>query len=99
MAVVYILFSKSISKYYIGSCLNLKQRLLEHSNKVFDRSYTKRASDWELFYCILNLERELARKIESHIKNMRSKLYIENLKKYPEIIKKLKQKYSLGSSR
>ena len=53
MAVVYILFSKSINKYYIGSCLNLKQRLLEHSNKVFDRSYTKRATDWELFYCIL----------------------------------------------
>jgi len=53
MAVVYILFSKSINKYYIGSCLNLKQRLLEHSNKVFDRSYTKRASDWELFYSIL----------------------------------------------
>jgi putative endonuclease len=31
--------------------------------------------------------------IESHIKSMKSKMYIENLRKYPAISEKLKEKY------
>jgi putative endonuclease len=37
---------------------------------------------------------EQAHKIENHIKKMKSKKYIENLKKYPEISLRLLQKYS-----
>jgi len=31
--------------------------------------------------------------IEKHIKSMKSKIYIENLKKYPEMVTKLLIKY------
>jgi putative endonuclease len=31
--------------------------------------------------------------IEKHIKRMKSRVYIENLKKYPDVINRLKEKY------
>ena len=46
-----------------------------------------------LFFSYENLEYKQARNIESHIKKMKSKVYIENLVKYPEIIERLKEKY------
>ncbi len=93
MATVYIIYSKEIDIFYIGSCLNLKQRLEQHRNKSFNDSFTRRAKDWELFLKIENLDYRQARKIEKHIKKMKSRTYINNLKKYPEIIDKLIQKY------
>ena len=56
---------------------------------VFENSFTKIAEDWELFLKIECKDIFEARKIERHIKKMKSKKYLENLKKYPEIIKKL----------
>ena len=93
MASAYILYSKSIDSYYIGSCKNLEDRLKEHSDKLFSQSFTaNQASDWELFISIDELEYSQARKIENHIKRMKSKKYIQNLKEYPEMIEKLKLK-------
>lgn len=56
MATVYILYSLSIDQYYIGSCLDLKQRLEQHLNKSYQVGFTHRANDWELFYSIEDLE-------------------------------------------
>ena len=94
MAAVYILHSISVNRFYIGSCKDLGIRLVQHQNNVFENSYTRRASDWELFYSLEGLEYEVARKVERHIKRMKSSVYIKNLKKYPEISKKLIVIYS-----
>ena len=61
MASVYILYSKSLDKYYIGSCLDLGQRLEEHSTKKYSDSYTTKANDWQLFYNIDDLGYKQAR--------------------------------------
>jgi putative endonuclease len=47
-----------------------------------------------LFFRIEELSYDQARKIEKHIKNMKSRSYYYNLKKYPAIVEKLKNKYS-----
>ena len=94
MASVYILHSLSLDKFYIGSCLFLEQRLKEHIHKVFNNSFTTRADHWDLFLSIDNLQYQQARKIEDHIKRMKSKTYIQNLLQYPEIIHKLLEKYA-----
>ncbi len=99
MATVYIIYSTSINQFYIGSCLDLQQRLKQHLNKSYLVGFTHRADDWELFYSTVNLEYETARKIETHIKKMKSRKYLENLKLYPEIMEKLIEKYRAGSSR
>lgn len=52
------------------------------------------AEDWELYLSIDELTYQQARLIEIHIKKMKSKTYIQNLAKYPEIIERLKVKFS-----
>lgn len=94
MADVYILYSKTLHSHYIGSCKNLENRLLEHSNGTFENSFTTKAKDWVLLLGIENLGYQQARYIEKHIKRMKSKIFIENLKKYPELVEKLKTRYS-----
>jgi putative endonuclease len=99
MATIYILYSSDMNQFYIGSCNNLEQRLNQHLNKSFDIAHTKKANDWKLFYSREDLEYQTARKIETHIKKMKSQKYVQDLKRYPEIIDKLIHKYSAGSSR
>ena len=94
MAYVYIIYSKTLHRHYIGSCENLKNRLNEHINGAFENSFTSKAKDWELILKIENLGYQQARDIEKHIKRMKSKIFIENLKEYPELIEKLKSRYS-----
>ena len=94
MASVYILFSKNLDRFYTGSCNDLDFRLNQHLNKEFAKSFTAKSNDWELFLLIDDLQYEQARLIERHIKKMKSKTYIQNLKKYPELVQKLIAKYS-----
>jgi putative endonuclease len=93
MAVVYVLFSKSIDKYYVGSCSNLTRRLEEHNSHEYSSGFTRRASDWEVYFSIDWLKPHQARDIEKHIKRMKSRKYIENLILYSEMVKKLVKKY------
>ena len=94
MASVYILFSKALNRFYIGSCKDVTYRVEQHLNKDFVGSFTRRADDWELYFIVDGLQYAQARMIESHIKRMKSQEYIRNLKKYPEIIQKLVERYS-----
>ena len=94
MATVYILYSPSIDRYYVGSCLNLEQRIEEHNQSLYESAYTKRATDWRLYYSEANLGYDQARKIERQIKLMKSRKYFKNLRKHPGIMEKLKEKYS-----
>lgn len=98
MSTVYIIYSKSIDRFYIGSCLNFSERLKQHNSQHFESAYTRVASDWELYYRIVNLNQTQAIQIEKHIKRMKSRKYILNLKRFPAISQKLKLKY-VGSSR
>ena len=99
MAFVYILYSLQIDQFYIGSCLDLEERLIEHNSHLHSKSNTRRANDWSVFYKCKNLEYETARKIEFHIKKMKSRVSNENLLKYDDIMKKLIEKHNVGSSR
>jgi len=94
MFCVYILYSKSLDSFYIGETLDLDERLIQHNTGFYNSAFTKKSKDWKLYITIDCTDRIQARKIETHIKKMKSKIYIQNLKKYPEIIDKLKKKYS-----
>ena len=96
MASVYILFSETLKRFYVGSCVELTNRLSEHSNKDFADSFTAKADDWKLFFTIDHLNYKQARAIEAHIKKMKSSIYIKNLNKYPEIASNLIERYKLA---
>jgi putative endonuclease len=93
MAAVYILYSKTLNRFYTGSCKDLSYRLDQHLNKDFTKAFTANTADWTLFLSIDNLEYKQARLIEQHIKKMKSSAYIKNLKEYPEMIGKLLERY------
>jgi putative endonuclease len=93
MFKVYILYSPSIDAYYIGQIEDFEARFQCHKDKIFGRSFTKRADDWIVFLIIDCPSRKQSVNLEAHIKRMKSRRYIENLKKYPEIILRLKLKY------
>ena len=66
MATVYILYSHFLDSFYIGSCLDINQRLQEHNSKFYRGSYTSRTNDWEVFWYIENLSMSTARSITLH---------------------------------
>ena len=93
MAAVYILYSQSLDKYYIGSCIEVTERLDQHLSKIFPGAFTTKANDWVIFFSLIDLSYKQARSIESNIKSMKSKKYIQNLKRYSEISQNLKNLY------
>lgn len=94
MHYVYILSSELLNRYYIGETENVVRRLKEHNDGYFKDSYTSSVNDWTVYLSIECLDRKHARKVEKHLKNMKSRKYIQNLKEYPELISKLKNRYN-----
>lgn len=93
MAFVYILYSKSANQYYTGSCKDLGKRVDQHFTKEIAGAFTSKAVDWIIYLSIDDLMYKQARDIENHIKRMKSRKYIENLKEYPELVQKIKMQY------
>ncbi|MEA3317092.1 MAG: GIY-YIG nuclease family protein [Bacteroidota bacterium] len=98
-AYCYILFSEKLNGFYIGATtIDPNERLKNHINQIYGKTkYTVKANDWEIYLTIKCKSKKQSLDIESHIKKMKSKKYIKNLKIYPEIIKKLQNKYSNNS--
>jgi len=84
-----------LDRYYTGSTTLLPdERLDNHLVNYYGKSkFTSKAKDWILFYNIECQTKSQAQCIERHIKRMKSKIFNENLKKYPEISIKLLLKY------
>ena len=92
MDCIYILHSVKLNRFYIGYTSNFETRLAFHQNAA-DYKFTSNANDWIVFLKINCESKSQALQIEQHIKNMKSKIYVENLLKYPEMILKLLDKY------
>ena len=74
---VYILYSNTRDRYYIGSCENIENRLLRH-NQGATKS-TKSGRPWILKYYEEYATKTEALKRELYIKRMKSRKYIQNL--------------------
>lgn len=92
MNIVYILHSDKLNRFYIGFTSDFDTRIEFHKNAE-SHKFTANANDWQLFLKIICETKTQGLQIEKHIKKMKSKTYIENLLKYPDIILKLKDKY------
>ena len=77
MFYTYIIFSKTLEKYYTGSCENIEHRLNDHLNSR--SAYTKVAKDWIMVYFESFDSRSLAVQREMEIKKKKSRKYIEFL--------------------
>jgi putative endonuclease len=94
MSTVYVLYSRSLDRNYIGYSDDFDKRLSFHLNPIESRKFTSKADDWEVFITIECISKSQGIKIEKHIKSMKSKTYINNLKRYPEMVDKLLARFN-----
>jgi putative endonuclease len=90
MHFVYIIYSATTDKYYVGETVDIDLRLQQHHQSFFKGASTTFAKDWELKLLIKLKDRLEARKIESYIKAMKSKKFIEQLIRDSDFYEKFK---------
>ena len=79
MFYIYIIYSESADKYYIGHTNEPNRRLEEHNN-VIKNSYTFRYRPWMLKACFeVSESRGETRKVENYLKKMKSRKLIEKI--------------------
>ena len=89
MYYLYIIFSKSADKYYVGSTHELAQRLIKHNEHNYQNAFSKIATDWEYslsFQCDTKIQ---AHFLERFIKRMKSKKFIEKICANPQILQSI----------
>ncbi|SIS94910.1 GIY-YIG nuclease family protein [Chryseobacterium gambrini] len=78
MCYCYILFSKSLNKYYVGhSCEILQERLRKHLSD--HKGFTSKAKDWIIVYSEIFNSKNDAYKREQEIKSWKSSSKIQKL--------------------
>jgi putative endonuclease len=75
MFYIYIIYSITLDKYYIGYTSDLSKRLTEHNLGI--STYTSKAMDWDLKYSKAFPTREEAMRKEKEIKRKKSRTYLE----------------------
>ncbi len=99
MAGVYIIFSDTLNKFYIGATsLDPQQRLDEHNRARFRHHFTAAANDWVLKLFIPCHSFAHARKIESFIKQMKSRRFILKLIQHPHEVNILLNRFTATDS-
>ena len=94
MHYVYVIQSSQDFSYYVGHTSDLTARLKYHNSIGKNIGVTRRKIPWSYFFVLEVENRTIAEKIEKHIKRMKSREYLKNLAKYPEMGEKLVKKYS-----
>ncbi|ERJ57898.1 GIY-YIG nuclease family protein [Sphingobacterium paucimobilis] len=77
MFTVYILYSVSLDRYYVGFTGNLVERLRRHNS--YSKGYTGRAKDWVVVYREAFADKSAAMEREGAIKSWKSRVLIEEL--------------------
>lgn len=94
MHYLYILYSASSDKYYVGQTPDLETRLLFH-NELSEDSYTSKHRPWELVCSIEVPSRSEAMKLERYVKGRKSRRYIESLVKEEKARRRLLSRFGL----
>ena len=93
MHYVYILYSPTHDKYYVGQTPDLETRLLFH-NKLSETSFTSKYRPWVLKRAIEVENSSIATKMERYIKGRKSRAYLEKLIIDENAVAKLIKKFS-----
>ncbi len=76
MYTVYILYSKLLSKYYVGfTSMSVSDRLARHMQD--HGGFTSKAKDWEILHMEVNADKREALRIEKIIKKRGARRYLD----------------------
>jgi len=77
---VYILFSQSIQKFYIGQTNNIDQRIKRHNSS--SQKFTSKGVPWELVWFTSKVTRSEAITLERKLKNLKQLRLMKFMQKY-----------------
>ncbi|WP_335966217.1 GIY-YIG nuclease family protein [Galbibacter sp. PAP.153] len=75
--LLFILYSQTLDRYYVGASGDLERRLTKHNAN--HKGYTGRASDWAIVHKERFTSKVEAYRREKQIKGWKSRRMIENL--------------------
>jgi putative endonuclease len=76
---VYVLYSESLDRYYVGYTSDIEQRIHFHNNPIESRKFTARGRPWVLKLAITLSTKVQAAQLEKFIKKMKSRKFVEQL--------------------
>ena len=79
MYFIYIIYSKKLDRYYVGTTDDVSKRLYEHNSGFYNESFTVKGIPWELN---LSFECEFSQKacgLENFLKRMKSRVFLEKI--------------------
>jgi putative endonuclease len=77
MYIVYVIYNKTVHKYYIGQTINIEKRLAEHNDKLF-KGYTARfEGTWEVVYSEQFMSRGEALVREKQLKSYQGRKFLQ----------------------
>ena len=79
MYFIYIIYSKKLDRYYVGTTDGVLKRLCEHNSRFYNESFTVKGIPWELS---LSFECESSQKaygLEKFLKRMKSRVFLEKV--------------------
>ena len=79
MHFIYIIYTRSFDKFYVGESIDPTERVLQHNKGLYKGASTSYAKDWELKLTLSVATKEDALKIERFLKSMKSKKFIGKL--------------------
>ena len=74
---VYIIYSLSADRFYIGQTCNVTERVHQHNTSYYTDTSTTKITDWEIYWLLECQSRRQAIQIESHIKRMQDQLKLK----------------------
>ncbi len=74
---VYILFSETKNRFYIGFTSDMEQRIMRHNQK--SKGFTGNVNDWKIVYTEKYNSKEEAYTREQQIKSWKSRIKIQEL--------------------
>ncbi len=75
--IVYILYSSTKNKFYIGYTSDLEERIIRHNQK--SKGFTGNTNDWKIVYTETFLTKTEAIAREKQIKSWKSRIKIQEL--------------------
>lgn len=89
MHFVYVIYSPSADRYYIGETIDIAERLIQHRQHHYAGSFSSFADDWKIAFSLRFKDRASALKAEAHLKKSKSKVYLKRLHHDKSALEKL----------
>ncbi|MFV5691537.1 GIY-YIG nuclease family protein [Flavobacterium sp. LT1R49] len=92
MYFIYIIYSKKLDRFYVGTTDDVEKRLAEHNSGFYSEAFTVKGVPWELSLKFECKSSEKAYGLEKFLKRMKSRIFLEKVIVNPGILLDIQNK-------